>query len=372
VEALARAAPQLLACHADVRCDAHEAHQLLRNLGAFASVRVHDLQIWQLAELDETGVLALAADFLQHASLSDLSLYGVHLGTPAALQAIVDAVITCGLAIVRLGVCGLSPASAPALAQLLGGNALRSFMIGYDGRQLLDQPATVLLAQALRANSTLDFLILHDLDLWHDPAAASTLVGALVAHPSLVQIGLSTNVVAAADQTTAGAALGALVAADAPMLQSLLLSGCALGDAGLGPLVDALPQNAHLQVLICDDNDLTPAFVRDRLLPAVRANTSLRTLKTRLAWESAREAEAIVATKPRLTWTTEPTWRRTHARTHARTRAVPKSTRAGSARSSCSRQRMPPAQCASLCAACDVASCAEPRTSSPIATNCNA
>jgi hypothetical protein len=296
VEALARAAPQLLACHADVRCDAHEAHQLLRNQGAFASVRVHDLQVMQLTELDETGVLALAADFLQHASLSNLSLLGVQLGTPAALQAVVDAAITCSMPSLGLAYARLLPASAPALAQLLGGGKLRSFIIFNEGRQLLDQPAAVLLAQAVRATMLTTF-VLHDVQLWRDPAAASTMVGALVAHPSLVQIRLSTNAVGAADQTTAGAALGALVAADAFMLRMLTLSGCALGDAGLGPLVHALSGNTHLWKLECEDNDLTEAFVRDQLLPAVRANTSLRKLHIGLEWDSAREAEAIVATR---------------------------------------------------------------------------
>jgi hypothetical protein len=296
VEALARAAPQLLACHADVRCDAYGAHQLLRNLGAFASARVHDLEIWQLAELDDAGVLALAADFQQHASLSDLRLFGVQLGTPAALQAVLDAAITCGIPSLGLASARLSPASVPALAQLLGGGTLSCLSILNEGRQLLDQPAAVLLAQAVRA-STLTTFVLHDVQLWRDPAAASTLVGALVAHASLMQIRLSSNVVAAADQTTAGAALGALVAADAFTLRMLTLSGCALGDAGLGPLVDALPGNTHLWKLDCGNNDLTEAFVRDRLLPAVRANTSLRTLQTGLEWESAREAEAIVAAR---------------------------------------------------------------------------
>jgi hypothetical protein len=227
--------------------------------------------------------------------LSNFSLLGVQLGTPAALQAVVDAAITCGIPALSLAYARLLPASAPALAQLLGGGTLSSLIICNEGRQLLDQPAAVLLAHALRANSTLEFLILLDVDLWRDPAAASTLVGALVAHPSLRHIGLLTNVVAAADQTTAGAALGALLAADEPTLQAMGIAGWALGDAGLGPLVDALPQNAHLQILDCSNNNLTEAFVRDRLLPAVRANTSLRMLQTGLAWDSAREAEALVA-----------------------------------------------------------------------------
>jgi Ran GTPase-activating protein (RanGAP) involved in mRNA processing and transport len=74
------------------------------------------------------------------------------------------------------------------------------------------------------------------------------------------------------------AALGALVKADAPALQELHLSEIGLGDAGLGALVDALPLNTHLRTLHLADNGCTEAFIRDRLLPAVRANTSLQHL----------------------------------------------------------------------------------------------
>ncbi len=62
----------------------------------------------------------------------------------------------------------------------------------------------------------------------------------------------------------------------------------------LGPLVDALPANTRLYTLICYENGVSEAFVRDRLLPAVRANTRLGILNLQLEWDSAREAEALV------------------------------------------------------------------------------
>ena len=58
----------------------------------------------------------------------------------------------------------------------------------------------------------------------------------------------------------------------------LHVSDCALGDDGLGPLVDALPHNTHLRELGCMDYDMSAAFARDRLMPALTANTSLRRL----------------------------------------------------------------------------------------------
>jgi hypothetical protein len=48
-----------------------------------------------------------------------------------------------------------------------------------------------------------------------------------------------------------------------------------MGDVGIGPLVDALPRNTHLRELECNAW-LSAAFVQDRLLPALAANTSLR------------------------------------------------------------------------------------------------
>jgi hypothetical protein len=83
---------------------------------------------------------------------------------------------------------------------------------------------------------------------------------------------------AGANIAACAAALGALVAANAPALEQIGLWGCDLRDAGLGPLVDALPSNMHLRTLLCPYNGISAAFARGRLLPAVRANTSLRKL----------------------------------------------------------------------------------------------
>jgi hypothetical protein len=46
----------------------------------------------------------------------------------------------------------------------------------------------------------------------------------------------------------------------------------------MGALIDALPRNTHLRKLNLEVNGCTEAFMRDRLLPAVRANTSLQHL----------------------------------------------------------------------------------------------
>jgi hypothetical protein len=109
-------------------------------------------------------------------------------------------------------------------------------------------------------------------------------------------LSLHNNHVPAAHRAAAGAALGALVAANAPALQELDAAYSWLADEGLGPLVDALPGNTHLRKLLLSEeaHGMSEAFARDRLLPAVRANASLRYLATGVDWEGAVEAEALV------------------------------------------------------------------------------
>jgi hypothetical protein len=74
-------------------------------------------------------------------------------------------------------------------------------------------------------------------------------------------------------------------------------------EATLGPLFDALARNTHLRSLLCH-GCMTEPFALERLLPAVRANTSLLRLQTGRGWvdpTSAREAEALVAQQRRRT-----------------------------------------------------------------------
>jgi hypothetical protein len=70
------------------------------------------------------------------------------------------------------------------------------------------------------------------------------------------------------------------VAADT--LTDLDVSHSSLGDVALGPLFDALPAVTRLHSLRCvyehDERHLSDAFIRDRVMPALRANGSLRVL----------------------------------------------------------------------------------------------
>ena len=98
---------------------------------------------------------------------------------------------------------------------------------------------------------------------------------ALIAHPTLEALTLEGDLRASAE--VLGDLLGHIVAADAP-LESFRCAGCRLGDAGLGPLVEALPRNTRLRRLECSGNKLTAAFTREVLLPAVQENAGLEHL----------------------------------------------------------------------------------------------
>jgi hypothetical protein len=263
--------PRLCVLEVDVECAAAALRSVLDNEG----LRVHGLSL-SAAALTEAQLLTLAADVASHAWLRELCLVRV-LPTPAALDAFVDAALARRLTALEFSHCGLSPAAAPALARLLGaGSALESLCV-CEGRQratLLDAPSAALLAAALRANSTLTLPLGAE-----GAAAAGVLLDALTAHPSLRTLSLSeTAVRTAGDRVAVGFALGVLLAANAPALTALRVDGCLLEDAGLTPLFEALRHSTHLRTLNCFDNRVTPQFALAVLLPAVRANASLRAL----------------------------------------------------------------------------------------------
>jgi hypothetical protein len=265
----------------------------LRSVLDNEGLRVHGLSL-SAAALTEAQLLTLAADVASHAWLRELCLVRV-LPTPAALDAFVDAALARRLTALEFSHCGLSPAAAPALTRLLGaGSALESLCVceGLQRATLLDAPSATLLAAALRANTTLSLA-----PLWGEEAAAAVvLLGALAAHPSLRTLSLSeTAVRTAGDRVAVGFALGVLLAANAPALTALRVDGCLLEDAGLTPLFEALRHNMHLRTLNCFDNRVTPQFAAAVLLPAVRANASLRALTAYGHYAAEREAERVVS-----------------------------------------------------------------------------
>jgi hypothetical protein len=124
-------------------------------------------------------------------------------------------------------------------------------------------------------NTTLTELHLWRADLCLDVGVAGALLDAITGHPSLRELRISGENTAAEDCSALGAALAALIAADAPALLALECFKLRLNDAGLAPIMEALALNHHLHELNVGDNGMSEAFARERLLPAVHANTTL-------------------------------------------------------------------------------------------------
>jgi hypothetical protein len=263
VEALLRAAPQMRVLDVVVGSkNVADARRVLRAEGLLSPLRVRGLRVFGQIADDEAGVLTLAADAASHAWLQELCLLAA-VPTPAALDALVDAALARRLTAVEFSNCRLSAASAPALARLLAGNAMTELRIWGLHHALLDAPAAALLAGTLQVNTTLTVLHVRGVQLWANAAAASTLLGALTAHPSLRELSLSNNInMHPATNAVVGAALGALLAANAPTLAELDIGYCGLGDAGMAPLFEALPRNTHLRTLCVAHTGMSEAFAR--------------------------------------------------------------------------------------------------------------
>jgi hypothetical protein len=285
---------------------------MLRNEAPFGPLRVRFLNVVNEPQaeeddeelVDDVDLLALADAMRQHASMEGVWLQHTPLDTPAVLDAFIDAALMRRFQNLELDHCSLSPASVPALVRLLGSTTLTHLaIINYD-RQLLDAPAAAaLLAGALRANTALRWLQLDAVRLWNDADAGAAVMAALTPHPSLQQLFLTGNHVDVDDAAAVGAALGALIAANAPALRVLNASWCSLGNVGLAPLIRALPHNTHLREFGCQGNDMSEKFARDIFLPAIRANTSLRVLVASAWWggeedgiapDEVLQAEALV------------------------------------------------------------------------------
>ena len=302
--ALLRAAPslQLLKCDGSFS-NAPDACEVLRRQLRFAPVRLRLLELRRRPLADEQLVEMMAACGA-HASLERLRFSCTLSGSRAALEAVADAAIATRLRELLLGGVGpsgsgVNATSAPALARLLSTSTWLAslYVVCGQGCPPLaeDAPAARALSAALRANRTLRHLMLRGVGLWRDMAVAEALLGALVGHPSLGHVVLSGEAIGLEGALAAGELLAALVAADAPALQILHLGNCSLGDAGLRPLLDALPNNTHLQELGLSGCTMSAGFARGLLLAAVRANTSLRLLKTGFA--AAAAAEQLVAAR---------------------------------------------------------------------------
>jgi hypothetical protein len=307
--ALLYSAPLLRVFDADVRGD-EGVQLLLRNAPPFGPLRIRQLRFepsgFSGADT-EVAAVALAAAVTAHASLRSLCIcHAYSMGAAAALDAVVDAALAGRMESLTLHECLLTPAALPALARLLScSRALTALRVvnSDSGVALLDTPGAALLGAALRGNSTLTSLTLVDTGLLCDAEVATTLLGALTGHASLRALDISRNTTANAPHTAsaaraaAAAALRLLIAANAPALTQLNLTWCQLPQAALAPLFHALPTNTHLRALDCSGHDILDAFLREVLLPAVRANKALQELTLAPRTGAPMEAMALVSAR---------------------------------------------------------------------------
>jgi hypothetical protein len=278
---LLRAAPTLRRLELDVASKVQaDTHAMLRNEGVFAPLCVRRLWVGfgqepEAVALTEADVLALAADVAAHASLTHLLVCNAQLSTAAAVDALVDAALARSLRGCAFLECHAEATHLQlGLARLLRGGALTELWLLDTARgRFFDAAAGGELCSALRSNTSLNVLTLEHMGLCTDPGATA-LLRALTAHASVQQLAVRDDMHAGATPAVA-AAFGELVAANAPALHELDFSDCRFGQAGLRPLLQALPENTYLRSLTLDGTVLSEAFARDVLLPAVRANTSL-------------------------------------------------------------------------------------------------
>jgi hypothetical protein len=302
LDQLVGAAPRLqLLAAAEVSCTWEEAQWVLGmpcEDHAWAPLRLRSLTVDARSDadnnLDPAERAPYSDDALQDAALqptlSELDIHGANTDQREVLDIFVDAMLA-RRALNTLRLTGCTPPAAVPLARMLAGDAVVK-LSWYDTAErapLFDADGAALVADALRATTALTSLDLNSSGLCRNMSAAATVLSALVGHPSLRSLALCDEHVA--EPRALGALLAALVAADTPALQGLRVIGISLGDGGLAPLVDALPRNRHLRSLDVFYNDMSKAFARERLLPAVRANTSLRELNAGLV---AHKAQALV------------------------------------------------------------------------------
>jgi hypothetical protein len=312
LEEVLLAAPNLSLLRAgNLVCASKAAQPVLRNEPPYGPLRARSVCVEYGMDEDNGVLLAdnapvhdVLAGVADHAPLRELELVIPYLDTHGLIATVVDVVLSPRFQSLTLFGCCLSTVCVPPLARRLRDGALTKLSIReYDDTLvLLDAPTAALLCDALRANATLTSLELGS-TFWTDAAISVALLGAVTAHASLRHLyceGWFNEGEFGDAAADVGAALAALVAANTPALMTLSLVR-RITDAGVGPLLDALPGNTRLFWLDISNNNMSAECARDRLLPAVRASTSLTVVRAhntfRNVHEGEREAEALAASR---------------------------------------------------------------------------
>lgn len=307
LETLVAAAPllELFEIKLVGRAGCEVAPRLMRAEPPFpVPVRLHGLEVDLQGRPDMQPLAAALADAELQPTLAALTFNSYDCRrTRAAQDILVDALLL-RRALRSLTIVGRAP-SAASMARLLAGGTLTHLdFVEIVGSQPVFKNAAgaALVADALRANTTLTSLLLWGDDVGTE-AELTTVLGALVGHRSLRKLQ-----VCSAHWNKVCSAIAAIVAADAPALESLDLSETTLFyNGGLSIILDALPLNHHLRYLDISNSLMKEEFATEQLLPAIRANTGLRKLKCHVTdwryskefsrWPAQFEAEELVQSR---------------------------------------------------------------------------
>ena len=290
-----------------VYCDPAEALPLLRCEEPCALLQIFKLNVggWY----NNQQVLDFAAALPSHrGKIKDLTVSMFLLENVAVADALMRGVAEARVSDVTFLGCHLGPASLPCLIRLVRSGCLETLSIHNNSALFEEGPDLTAFCHALRSSS-LQKLKLHRSELWGDPAAAGELLAALVGHQNLRELWLSWNRAGDTDDARrAGEQLASLITHNSA-LQKLSLPLSNLGEACLTPIFEALPLSSTLKELVystCTPRAykeiISREFAHDVILPAVRANSSLRTLNFGRNAGNGKlpelvEAQAIVAAR---------------------------------------------------------------------------
>ena len=261
VRALLALAPQLQLFRANVYGTADELIPMLRNAPPFAALRVCGVHL--LAEKLVGPTSEVAAALSAHSSMDKLAVYGLQRPDPEALNALLSAALVRRITSLKLQRSHVSVQNLPLLAQLMHCDSLTTLMLREVTWAAGEQaPFSTQLATILRQSVSLTNVTLSPAELWAPAIAVgrSDVLDAVMTLPALRSLNLSLSHFLGARRAIAGQAVGALLAANLPSLQTLHVRGCNLDDGGLAPLLDGLAANTHLRELDCRYNDASPAL----------------------------------------------------------------------------------------------------------------
>jgi hypothetical protein len=280
IHSLLAAAPRLQTLQCGVTGEPQEMLPLLRKeLPTYGALRLTVVNISESEEnaLVEVDVLPLAAAAAAHEGLQSLGFYFIPLSV-AQLTAVVDAAVQRQMTSVEFFRCSLGPEHLPQLTRLLASPCLRILDVDSDAQPLIVGAGVPAFCAALRASNLRD-VSLSGMRLFHSLPDGLAVLDALTGHRSIEKLDLFSNTSPSPEAEWAiGQALSRLLAAESA-LTSLGVGDCILGDAGFSPLFTALAQNMTLRSLLLPGHAISRECARDVILPAVRANTSLRNLE---------------------------------------------------------------------------------------------